>query len=475
MVTLRTPPSESATRAGPGRQLNRFVARFPRAPAMLVLTIAVLALPALTSGVESHVSAVDEREHIDHLIRGSRGELIQGGNQLTQETLRELCTRGSEYIEWPKCEPGRLDPADYSVGGINAAGDRPFYYIVNGPAARALNALTPGSQSLVTWGRLLGSAWLLLGMYLVVRVGDRLGLSRWAVVPALVLVAALPIQLTASATVTPDAMAFAIGAALLLAGLWWEATSRGLWLLAVFGVVSVLFDATLAVGGLVVLTYFAVRAVVSAREGPAADRQSPRRYALAAGVLALSLAVGIVGWERVEDERTPAPVHPYTEEELDTRPQLDPLRTESDAQSLTVKRVLGGQALFAMFPPVVEVAPPFRRSIETNAPWYQAWVLAATFLMVGALLLAALRPALDERSSALGLATTIALIAGSALMLMARYRLYDGYDPIVPRFGLSALPAVALVLATAARERAGRGLLVAVAAGLAGTALLTLT
>lgn len=474
MVTLRTPPSESATRAGPGRQLNRFVARFPRAPAMLVLTIAVLALPALTSGVESHVSAVDEREHIDHLVRGSRGELIQGGNQLTQETLRELCTRGSEYIEWPKCKSGRLDPADYSVGGVNAAGDRPFYYIVNGPAARALNALTPGSQSLVTWGRLLGSAWLLLGMYLVVRAGDRLGLSRWAVVPALVLVAALPIQLTASATVTPDAMAFAVGAAGLLAGLWWEATGRGLWLLAVLGVGSVLFDATLAIGGLVVLTYFAVRAVVRAREGPADDRQSPRRYALAAGVLALSLAVGIVGWERVEDERTPPPVHPYTEEELDSRPQLDPLRAEAD-QGLTVKRVLGGQALFAMFPPVVEVAPPFRRSIEANAPWYQAFVLAATFLMVGALLLAALRPALGERSSALGLATAIGLIAGSALMLIARYRLYDGYDPVVPRFGLSALPAVALVLATAARERAGRSLLVAVAAGLAGTALLTLT
>src|SRR6266511_2787444 len=197
---------------------------------MLLLTLAVLVLVVATSRTESRVSAVDEREHIDHLIRAAHGDVPRDGVTLSQETLHELCSRGSEYIEWPRCKPGRLDPADYAVGGVNVAADTPFYYLVTGPAARLLRAISPGWESLVTWGRVLGAAWLLAGFYLILRIGDRLDVPRWHLASALVLVAALPIVLTASTTVTPDASAIVVGAGGLLAALTWERTDQVRWL-----------------------------------------------------------------------------------------------------------------------------------------------------------------------------------------------------------------------------------------------------
>jgi len=456
--------------------VSRLDGRFPRALSMVLLAATVLVLDVATTRTESSVSAVDEREHIDHLIRASRGDVPRDGLILSQPTLRELCSRGSEYIEWPPCKPGRLDPADYAVGGVNVAADTPFYYLVTGPAARLLRAVTPGWESLVTWGRVLGAAWLLLGFYLVLRIGDQFEIPRWPLASALILVAALPIVLAASTTITPDASAIVVGAGCLLAALTWERTGHVGWLV-VAGLISataVLFRTTNGVGVLVVIAYLGFRALARARKQTRGEARSLRQYAVAAVALALSVPAAVAVWDAADERFYPTPYQPYTPAELETAGTLDPLRA-GESQELHGEDVFGGTALFSLFPPVYEAVSPTRRSTGPNAPWYQAAVFSAFLLMVGALLLVVFRLSVGDRLHALGLGTAAALIVASPLMVVYYFYKNDALNPTVARFGLSALPAVALVLAAAARERLAFVVLCVVAAATYSTALLTLT
>jgi hypothetical protein len=500
MAATRTESTE--TEAGDQGRLRRGLSalftRFPRARAMLVLTFAVLMLNGLTIRAQPPVSAVDEREHIDHLVTAAQGHIPQGGRILTQETLRELCSRGSEYIKWPRCKPGRLNPADYAVAGVNAAGDEPFYYLVNGPAAWTLKEVVPGSDSVVTWGRLFNSVWLLLGFYLVLRAADRLGISRARTVLALLLVAALPVQLFATTTVTPDATSFVAGAGVLLAALAWEQTGRRAWLLATVAVAAaaVVTKSTNGVAVLLVFVYFLLRALGAARESeidaetktktkadveatpePAAEPSLPRswRQYVVFGVLVVGgMAVGTLGWKEAQKHRASPTPQDYNKAVLASAARLDPLRAEpTEVFKLTGRMLFGHTTVFAMFPPIREPAPPIRRSVGPHATWYQDFVSAASFLVIGALLLGILRLSFADRGNVLALATTITLLIAPTLMVAYRWYVDKTFDPIVERFGLSALPAVALVVAAVTKERLAQVALAVVSIGLFATAVYT--
>jgi len=474
------------------RGLSALFTRFPRARAMLVLTFAVLLLNGLTVLAQTPVSAVDEREHIDHLVTAANGNIPQGGRILTQETLRELCSRGSEYIKWPKCKPGHLDPADYAVAGVNAAGDEPFYYLVTGPAAWALKEVVPGSDSLVTWGRLLNSVWLLLGFYLVLRAADRLAISRVRTVLALLIVASLPVQLFASTTVTPDATTFVAGAGVLVAALAWERTGRRAWLLAtvVIAAGAVVTKSTNGLAVLLVFVYFALRVLGTVRKSktesetktttktqPAPEPGSPRpwrQYAVFGVAVVVGMTAGVLGWKEAEKHRTTPTPQDFNATVLTSAKHLDPLRAEpKEVFELSGAMLFGPSTVFAMFPPSREPAPPVRRGVGAHAPWYVDFVSAASLLVIGALLFGILKFSFADRGSVLALATTITLLIAPTLMVAYRWYVDNTFDPVVERFGLSALPAVALVVAAVTKERLAQVVLAVVSVGLYVTAVYT--
>jgi hypothetical protein len=466
-------PSVTGSRAeGVRTSVAAFFDRFPRVKPMLVLAVALLVLNVLTLRTVSQVSAIDEREHIDYLLRGSHGRIGQNGDVLTQETLRELCSRGSEIVVWPPCTPGRLDPREFAPRGINVSTQAPFYYLATGLSARALRAATPGWESLVTWGRALGTLWLLVGCYLLLRAGELLRIPPWLVVGALVLVAALPTQLHASTTVNPDATAFVSGAAVLLAVLAWERRGRALWVLGLTAAAAAVFDPTNAVGILVALGYLGLRALGANRGVGPEPRPSVARCSVAAAVIVAGAVVAVAGWEVGSEQLSPPP-----RQESATpaeRRRLDPNRASYPTDGLPVRRILSADSVFGMLPPVVDVAPPAQRLSEPNATWYRLFATAASIAIVGALISLCLRGSLRERQSLLAVSVVVGLIVAGPLFELYRYYVNGFFEPIVPRFGISALPAVVLVLAGLARDRVPMLILSTVAGGLYGTALLTL-
>jgi hypothetical protein len=451
--------------------------RFPRLPAMLVLTAVVVALNIPTLLVERKVSQIDEREHMDLMLRGSHGRIGHNGQVFTQETLRELCIRGSElFVEWPPCKPGRLDPLDYApeTRGRNNSGQDPPYYVVTGLTARALRALTPGWESLVTWGRVLGSVWLLIGMYLVLRAGDLLALDRKRLVVVLIFVAALPTQLHASTTVNPDGTAFLAGAGILLAGLAWERGRASLIWLVVVSALALWIDRANAAALLVVLVYLGLTGWERARSKSRVVPSLSRR--LVAGATVAVAVIAVVGtWQAVERRLRPEePAMVRTQPGRPLPPELTPVYVDS----LPGKEMFSAQSIFGMLPPVPDVAPPLSRKSAPNggpnAVWYGTFSSAAFLTILGVLGAGIFWLAADP-VRALAAAAALALIIMPIFTHLYNYFEYGYYVVIVPRFGLCVLPAIALVFtAVASRSRIAFATLGVIAVGLYGTALLTL-
>jgi hypothetical protein len=430
---------------------------------MVVLAGFVLLLNLPTLHVVNTVSDIDEREHIDLMLRGSHFRIGHNGQVLTQETLRELCTRGSESLRWPMCTPGRLDPAAFNreTNGVNNSAQDPPYYVVTGLTSRALRALTPGPESLVTWARVLGSVWLLAGMYAAIRVGDLIGVSRKHLVVALVLFAAIPTQLQASTTVNPDAVAFLAGAGILLAAVAWEKGRASVAWLVAASALALWVDRANLVAVLIALVYLAFRVWAGSR-GEVPGVPSWQRF-IAAGVAVGVGSIALVGtWQVIERRLRP-------EQTVATPAAARP----KPVHGLPVKRILEGKSIFGVLPPLIDAAPPHRR--DQSATWYQTAFVAAFLLVIGTLGAALLARSGPDPIRLLAGATIVGLILAPPLMHLYNYYVNGYFTATVPRFGLSALPALALLMAAVtSRSRVGRVVLLAVAVGLYTTALLTL-
>jgi hypothetical protein len=466
------------THAERGERVVAWLRRFPRLPAMLFLVVIVVVLDVPTVHTVNAVSFIDEQKHIDLVLRGSHGRIGHNGQKLTQETLRELCARGSEIVGYPPCRPGRLNPSEFDPvdKGRNIAAQDPPYPLVTGLTARLLRAMTPAVESLVTWARLLGSVWLLAGMYLVLRIGDLLAVERRLLVVALVLVAALPTQLHASTVVNPDAVAFLAGAAILLAAAAWERGRASLAWLVLAGALALWVDRANGVGVLVALGYLGLRALVGAR-GKAHGALSWQRCA-AAGVAVTVGAVAVVGTWHVVERRLRPEVSEAAQASTPSAPgQTSQSDTRRSTDGLPIRSILTGDALIGMTPPVIDLWPPNRRHfrVGANADWYWTFSVAAALLLTGVLGAAVFVRSGPDWWRILGAATVLALVIAQPVSNVYSHYVNGYIVATVPRFGLSALPAFALLCAVAARRsRAALAGLVVVTAGLYVTAMVTL-
>jgi hypothetical protein len=446
------PPSDEARAAAStwGARLAGFDRRFPRGRLMLLLAGLVLVLNVTTVLRVDQVSRIDEQYWIDHLLHGADFSIDRGGVKILQETVREKCERGLEGEYVPPCERAHLKPAKYGYWhGVNIAGAEPFYFFTTGPIARALRATPidlPPNDSLVTWARLLGSAWALAGLSCLIRAGEILGVRRRMLGLACVFIVATPALLHANTIVTPDATALLAGSAVLLAALSWERRGSPLWVLALVTLVVSAFNEKNGIGVLLVLAYFALRALAGHLGTAEDDDVRPwQDYAKTAAVLVVALFLANKGWDHL---------YAWIGDGLFSAPHLadlsgNPIAVSYGNKDIGFWHLFGPTTVFMMFPPFQDVAP----SIEHTHPLYLVMAKIAELVAIGAMIAVALRDKLTTKLSVLGFATLGTLLVAPTLTVI-RNQLEGGtFDQPVWRFGLSALPALAIVLACAPRSR----------------------
>jgi hypothetical protein len=438
---------------------------------MVVLAVFVLVLYVPIVFISDRVSPIDEQYWINHLISGSEFHHVTSGELLDQEALHELCTRGSQLLEFPPCPEGHIDDGrPWAYKGADIAGHSPFYFFASGPIARVLRATPidlPPDDSLVTWGRLLGSAWLLLGFYFALRAAELLGLKRRSVVLGLVFVMATPELMHVSTIVNPDQTAFPSGAAVLWAGLAWERSGRRLWLVGLAALVGALLDQTNSIAILIVLLYLGFRLWQRKREPASEGAPSLRAHAALLAMAVVAVVLSFKGWDKLN----------HWLHDLDVIKPRGRLRDVSDnpvralvtREKPNVGKVIESQTITAMIPPwrPDSWVPDIMKSGPLSA-FHGLTQLAAVAVLGATAFVSFLR----ERVSALALATLIALLVSPPLIVLNDWREAGTFLRPTARYGLSAMPMIALfVAAVAEKSKAAAVVLTGLAGGLYVSAL----
>ena len=476
-------PDAGASGSGPRSWWAAFTRRCPRGPAMLLLIVLVFTLNGITSHKVSQVSQIDEQYWIDQLVNGSNFEITQSGDRLSDEAIYELCLRGGAGVGQvatrpgsatperrqparpvlPKhCTFGKIDAEDLGVWkGVDIAGHTPFYFLVTGPIARALRATPldlPPNDSLVTWGRLLGSVWLLVGWYLVLRIGDLLRVNRRMLTVALVFLTGTAALLHASTIVNPDQTAVPSGAAVLLAALAWEKRGKGIVWVALAALVGAALDPTNAIAILAVFVYFALRTAAK-QMGDGDDLSRPwTDYLKLAVVMGVAVLLANRGWDWLFARYF---VHPGIPG-LDLSKNPTTAAYDLQGEGLGLWHLFGGDIIFSMFPPFGDVAPPPQRM----HPLFELTSRIAEVLAIGAMIAVVLRDRIKDRIGAIGFTTVITLLVSPTVLVVYNYAVGGTFDHPVWRYGLCLLPLLAVVLATAMRTRFSQWLFVGATAAL---------
>lgn len=452
--------------AVPGR-LEAIERRFPRFRAMLVLGIVVVTLNiAHVRGVTA-ISPYDELFHIDYLHQVVDGRIrLQADTQLTPETLRDVACRGHQQFPYPPelCAAPRLHARQFTWEGVNlSASHNPAYYVATGWPAEVLRAITPFDIELSTWGRLLSSVWLLLGVYVALRAGELLGIRRWAIVPALVVLAASPPVLHALGSVNPDNTAILSGAALLLVVVAWEQRKAPLWAVPLVALAASALDSQNNLAALLVGCYLAVGLVLALLGRSGEHRRDWTGYLWCGALVVLGAWLAQRGWSQLQlwNARVTRTLD-YT-----TAPNYAPFVVEG---GFPYREVFKPAQTFAFMPPYADAF----KAPKLDRVGYEIFQYAAGIVAIAGVVLALIRVRLGRILGTLTVVTTIVLLAGPTLLNVYNYRTGGTIDTVLPRFGMSLMPALFLVVASAATNRITRGVLWLAAAGLYLAAMLSL-
>lgn len=426
------------------------------------LLLVVLALSALL--IVLHVkrftllSPIDELQHIDYLEKASRGELVRRGDKVGNVAMREEACRGIDAPGFvpPPCHTVALQAQDFQEGGYNTAWIHPpLYYAITGVVARALLRL-PGIDSLVTAGRLANIIWLGPAVILLWVLLAELGLASSTRLAALTLLIASPGVLHSVATINPDATALASGAAVLLAAVLWERGSLPLSGLVVIAFAGLALKPTNVLGVGVAVAYLLARATQRPEESPGTASPSWRRLTLGAAALVAGAVISGAIWMAVQKSVARVDLLSI------------PMNQRFHVSTLSLGQVLG-EVPAAMTPlHDAYLSPPLRTHTISSFVWVTEWLLLGASL--GAVALAGR----GSRLAAFGAATLLLMAATGPLLVAVNYVSFRAYVPIPPRYGLSIVPALGVVLAGLLQKPPVTALVGALAAGSALSTLLAL-
>lgn len=408
----------------------------------LVLVAFVVPTNLLHVARVANISPIDELMHIDYLIRASAPGFQRMSDQFSQEAMHEIACRRHPTDPFPACGDRPYVPEDFYWKGRNVASTHsPYYYLATGPPARVLRAVLPG-ESIVTWARVLGSVWLLGGMWLILKAGSRLGISAWSSVSALAVLALSPAVQHAATTVNPDATAVFAGGFVFLSAVRALDGSVSIWLLAVASAVAYLLDP----GNLVAVAGVSLLVLVGGLRTLPIRRTATLVFGLAMGFAVATVAQMVLfNWLGVVDYAG------------------SPQSSMFGVSSLTGPMIWGRNTILAMLPPTQGYVFP-----ALDTPAHGLAVAAALTLTTAAVVIAAIRPGLDSAARLVAPIGLGLLLAAPPLLVLLNYVQLKWYFPIPSRYGLSLLPFVAIALSDAVgSSRTGRILAWVVASALA--------
>ncbi|MGH2692272.1 MAG: hypothetical protein ACRDHM_07180, partial [Actinomycetota bacterium] len=261
-------------------------------PALLIFA-AVSVLVVAHAAAYRPLSPFDEGVHFDYVIKASRGEIVNRGEKLGQEAMREIACRGMDLkgLLLPPCDAPRFEPEAFPGEGFSSAEIHPpVYYGITGLLARGLVDARIAPDMFAA-ARLAGILWLGLGLLIIWYTGKEFGVATAPLAVVVAAVAATPTLLHASATVTNDITGVVAGGLLVWVTLRWERGSSPLWLL---GVVAFLALALKTTNGLAV----GLCALYLLLRGRPPDESIRARRSNRAGIAMLlgSAALSLVAW-----------------------------------------------------------------------------------------------------------------------------------------------------------------------------------
>lgn len=446
---MSTPDTPDA----PPRPARRWARAWPYA----VVIVVALAGSALHAAQYTQLSPFDESRHIDYMARlYEDGHVVELGDKLGETAMRLEACRGIDLPGFipPPCAAKTLNPVDFRDEGYdNAVNNPPLYYLVTGGVATAVKA-TGLSDNILDPARVMGGAWLALGLVLALYAGELLGVRRVPLVAAAVIFALAAEPLLMAGTVNADSASVFAGALTLVVALLWERRRIGVgWLLAA-GAVAAALKMTNLIGVGIVAAWLLTQAYRRHRwpepagtnagaddggeDGGEDGGRTPREYLWAAG-LVVAGAVGVtVVWLAIAGARA----------------TIDALDLPSNRQfyepGFPWRTFVVRQNVFSLFPPVDGFRAPVLDTTMNQTVGYAAELLASAVMVV-----AALRFNVRDRLGALAAwAGVLLLVAGPAFILSTWVVNRVIFEP-VGRYGLSAIAAIIVVTAATVKGKVG--------------------
>lgn len=406
------------------------------------------------------LSPIDELSHLDYMFRSPT--MLAAGDKVEQRALRTQACRGVdvEGFDPTECPKGKIyDPEIFQEKGYNtAATNAPIYYTASRGVAEAIRLVTPADNLFIA-GRLTGALWLALGLVLTWLCGRRLGISRLPLAAVLGLLVASPAVTYSSATITPDALGLAAGAAVLLTALRWEqrpTTGRAAALIATAVVVSLIKLTFFAVVPAVALYLLLHRSrswessgVTAAAEpggagiGPAAASGRARTVvSLATGASAL---VAAAVWTLIANARS--------HQDPDDLPSM---ATQFAVDAFPWRGLLDNALTLAqpLLSPWVGVGDPTLLFFSTTL---------VTLVMTAGLVAAALFVTHGEREALLARCLLLSAVVFSLGLVALGYLSAHIYFALPNRYGITLVAPIAVVTASLLRSRTSVAIVVVLA------------
>lgn len=452
----------------------------PRRLPLLVCVGFSAVLVALHINAFHQMSPVDEIQHLDYVLRVRDGDFVHRGDLLLPETRRIVACRGfdaelsgmlAEDWEEPRCGDGDLEADQFPQLGFNTAWRHPpTYYAITAPLASLLNLL-PVSADLLEAARWTGIGWAIATvalMWVLMGAFQVHPSNRFVLILFMV---ASPGVLFYLSVVTEDATPLVAGGGVLLAARAWQQGRWPAWApVAAAGVAGALKWTNLA-GVVAAALFLVVWALLSEK-----DRTSNAVKVASMVVVACLFMIGvwIVAQEALAD--VPADRIPLLQQQhvdrLDigrtlaqTRQMVTPLRIEylPDAleHNLTYLIVaVADAALIAvlLFRAVVPVKPPPVKKGPVSKKKTGQVVHDST----------------TRWAQPLAIALTIVMVTGGVAFVLVGFLVFDVFNQVQPRFGLSLLPGAFLVMASVLRSAGGRIVIGSIALSTIGIVSLSL-
>ncbi|MDZ7675218.1 MAG: hypothetical protein U5K30_09145 [Acidimicrobiales bacterium] len=445
-MTTRDPSHEATPAVGDAEEE---VANPPRWAAVVLFLLIVVAFPVWNVGMiasqSTTLSVLDEYAHVDVLRRVDAFGYPRIGERILDETARDVGCRGILFREVGTCS----DPPD--VLAVDARGysfqaqQPPGYYIPTAVLRRAI-AATPADDFVLT-ARLTGAVWLIAGLAALWWVLARLGVGLWARASAVALVAASPLILYQSSTVTNDAAVILIGAAFLYATATLDGASSGR-RVAVVGagvVTAVLMKPTVILG----VAALSLAVLVRGLRAAWGSRRAVLRLLVVAAIPSV-LALGAVeAWEQVRDERA---VEPY-DDVFDTV-----LGSKDESDSVTIGEAAAHTDAF------LGVYDNSTTGGPTNDRDYTAGLarIGTVLLVAGpfsALVLG------GDRESVIGSSALVIVLTGSVASVFQYHSTYGIEGGAPARYAFVLIPFLSFALGRLIDHRRAGTLIVATTAG----------